>query len=98
MSGKGMQEAGRKGWEGERAVRRNGTAAFINLWISGREERTERWTQRGRIPQDGRTKVEGRLLYQPRGTNIPSIGVRKWTFKVPERQNGSKTSEQCETR
>lgn len=43
MSGKGMQEAGREGWEGERAVRHNGTAAFINLWISGREERTERW-------------------------------------------------------
>lgn len=30
MSGKGMQEAGRKGWEGERAVRHNGAAAFIN--------------------------------------------------------------------
>lgn len=44
MSGKGMQEAGRKGWEGERAVSRNGVAAFINLWISGREEKTERWT------------------------------------------------------
>lgn len=30
MSGKGMQEAGRKGWEGERAARHNGAAAFIN--------------------------------------------------------------------
>lgn len=33
MSGKGMQEAGREGWEGEGAVRHNGTAAFINLWM-----------------------------------------------------------------
>lgn len=59
MSGKGMQEAGRKGWEGERAVRRNGTAAFINRWISGREggedgemdskrEDTARWANKGR--------------------------------------------------
>lgn len=34
MSGKGMQEGGMKGkkW-GERAVRDNGVAVFISLWI-----------------------------------------------------------------
>lgn len=75
MSGKGMQEAGRKGWEGERAVRHNGAAAFINFWISvwdsGREERTERWT-RGEREDTARwvnkaAKVKGQLLYQTRG-------------------------------
>lgn len=49
MSGKGMQEGRMKGKrEGERAVRDNGVAAFISLWIyiweggAVREERTER--------------------------------------------------------
>lgn len=51
MSGKGMQ-VGKDG-RVKVAARTNGTAAFINLWISGRVERTERWTERGRIPQDG---------------------------------------------
>lgn len=59
MSRKGMQEAGRKGWEGERAVRHNGAAAaFINPPVSvwdrgGRRGWRDGLRERGRIPQDG---------------------------------------------
>lgn len=61
MSRKGMQEAGRKGWEGERPVGHNGTAAFINLWISGREgEDGEMDSKEGRYREMGeqRSRVD----------------------------------------
>lgn len=75
MSRKGMQEAGRKGWEGERAVRHNGAAAFINPPPQcGREERMERWTQGAREDTarwvNKAAKVKGQLLYRMKGGEI----------------------------
>lgn len=61
----------------------------------GRRGRRDGPKEAGHRSTGERTKVEGRLLCQPGGTNWVLISVRTWTFKRAEKQNGSNASKQC---